>query len=86
MVSTHRRIFRNGYVLDGGVASLAQCLRKLFSRNLCLAQNASKRADLDLAVHRDNAAFGFSFHDHVASTLAQLLEPQPFQRTLNLGA
>ena len=63
-----------------------QCSHKLFSRDLCLAQKASKRADLDFAVHRDYAAFGFAFHDHVASTLAQLLEPQPFQRTLNLGA
>ncbi len=40
----------------------------------------------DFAMQWHDAAFGVSLHDDVASALAQLLKPEPLERTLNFGA
>jgi hypothetical protein len=52
----------------------SQSVDERVRRNIRLAQNASQRADLDLAMHRHYTAFWSAPHDHVASGLTDFRE------------
>ena len=81
--------FKECQGLVGGLpdwASLSECQQELFGRNLALAQEPGHRADLDFAVKRNDAAFAFSFHHHVAAALTNLDETKPFEGVLNVSA
>ena len=54
----------------------SQGLGKLVGRNFRLAQDARKRADLDLAAHWHNTTFGSAAHDDVAAGLTNLGETE----------
>ena len=60
-----------------------QRLDEFFRRHFGLTKRTSQCADFDLAMHRDNAAFGFPLHDDVTAALAHFLKTKPLQRTLD---
>ena len=63
-----------------GCAPRLQGRDEFVGRHIGLAQDASQGAHLDFAVHGDDAAFGATAHDDVASGLTQLFETQTLQR------
>ena len=64
----------------------AQRPREFFCRNFRLTENACKRTDPDLIMHRYNATLRVAFHDQVASTLTHFVKTQALQGALNFGA
>lgn len=50
----------------------SQRVNELVGRNVGLAQNAGKRSDFDLTVHRHHTAFGSASHYHVTAGLTNL--------------
>ena len=67
-------------------ALLAERLQELFGRDFGLTKQARQCTDLNLAVHRNNTAFCFTFHHDVAAALTNLCEPKPFESALDVGA
>jgi hypothetical protein len=53
---------------------------QLILRHARLPQNPRQRARLHFLVHRDYAACAAAAHDDMAATLADLFEPQSFER------
>ena len=59
-----------------GQHGASKCGSELIGRNVCLAQDAGKRADFDLVMHRHYATFRSTSHDDVTAGLANLYEPE----------
>ena len=68
----------------GALRSPPKCLDELFRLDAGLAQNASQRADLDFAVHRQYAARRLALHDDVTAALTNFLESETLKCPLHL--
>ena len=69
-----------------GCGLALQVCDEVFWRYISLAEQACQCADLEFAVHRDDATFGALASDHMAAALANLLEAESLQCPERLGA
>ena len=69
-----------------GCGLALQVCDEVFCRYISLAEQACQCADLEFAVHRDDATFGALARDHMAAALAYLLEAESLQCPERLGA
>lgn len=54
-------------------------------RHISLPQDTKERADFEFLVHGNNATFGSTPHDDVASGLTEHFEAQALKRTYDCG-
>ena len=69
-----------------GRESFVQRHHEVFRCNFRLAEQAGKGANLYFTVHWHNTALGLTSHDHMASALPHLLNPEALERAQNLSA